>query len=58
MINHGKIYNRFIYFGQSTMIRSILQSFVETASVVPMRNTHNVHVVDFNKEIFAAYVER
>ena len=39
-------------FCQSTMIHDILQSVVETASVVLLRNTNNVHVVEFTKEIF------
>ena len=44
-----------LYFGQSTSDCSILQSVVKTAFVVPLRNTYNVHVVDFTTKIFVVY---
>ena len=37
------------------MIHSILQSVEKTTPVVPLRNTHNVGVVDFTTKIFAVY---
>ena len=36
-----------LYFGQSTTIHRILQSIIKTASVVPLRNKHNMRVVVF-----------
>ena len=42
-------------FCQSTTICSIQGSVIETASVVPLRNKHNVRGVDFSTEILAVW---
>ena len=45
-----------MYFCQSTTIRGILQSVVETASVVLLGKRHDVRVVDFTTEIFEVHL--
>ena len=42
-----------LYSCRSISIHSILRFVVETASLVPLRNTHYVCVSDFTTEVFA-----
>ena len=44
-----------MYFCQITTIHSIILSVVETASVLLLRNTHNLNVMDFTTEKLAVH---
>ena len=48
--NYSKFYNRFVTLWS---ISSISPSIVKTASVVHLRNIHDVPIVDFTTKIFA-----